>query len=127
MTDYSQHKRDDDSWYSPPFYTGLGGYKMCLRVDPNGCINGAGTHVSVFVYLMRGEHDDQLKWPFQGDITVQLLNQKSDNGHVKMTIPYNDDAIPGGYSARVTSGERATKGWGFDKFDHLQQCSGVHY
>ena len=29
MTDFEQHKRDDDRWYSPPFYTQPKGYKMC--------------------------------------------------------------------------------------------------
>ena len=33
MDDFEQHKRSDDIWYSPPFYTHLGGYRMCLRVD----------------------------------------------------------------------------------------------
>ena len=89
---------------------------MCLRVDANGNGKGAGTHVSAFMYLMRGEHDDQLKWPFQGDITVQLLNQMSDLKHIEMTIHFNDAAIPSGVSARVTSGECAKEEWGFCKF-----------
>ena len=39
---------------------------MCLGVDANGDGDGAGTHVSVFVTIMRGEHDDKLTWPFRG-------------------------------------------------------------
>ena len=35
MTQYSSHKENDDEWYSPPFYTGPGGYKMCIEVDSN--------------------------------------------------------------------------------------------
>ena len=115
MSGYSQHKRDGDYWDSPPFYTGLGGYKMCLNVNANGCGAGLGTHVSVYVCLMRGEHD-QLKWPFQGSITVLLVDQLGDLKHSKMTIPYSDAAIESGAAARVTSRERATNGWGFHKF-----------
>ena len=33
---------------------------MCIRADVNGCAGDAGTHVSVYVYLMRG-HDSALK------------------------------------------------------------------
>ena len=44
---------------------------MCIRVDAND--SDAGTHVSVFVYLMRGEYDSRLVWPFRGDITIQLV------------------------------------------------------
>ena len=88
---------------------------MYLEVNANGYGAGADTHVSVYVYLMRGEHDDQLKWPFQSVITVQLLNQKSDRKHYEMTIRYNDAAIAGGCSARVTSGERAKNGRGIHR------------
>ena len=89
---------------------------MCLKVVANGDASGAGTHVSVFVCLMRGEHDDQLKWPFRGDIMIQLVNQMSDLKHSEMTIQYSSAAIADGAAARVTSGERATKSWGIPKF-----------
>ena len=85
---------------------------MCLRVDANGYVIGTGTHVSVLVYLMRGENDDQLKWPFQGDITIQLVNQKRDQGHVTRSISFDDDAIAYGSAVRVATGERSTMGRG---------------
>ena len=89
---------------------------MCLSVAANGYGSGAGTHVSVRVCLMRGEHDDKLKWPFQGDIPIQLLNQKQDQEHVEYTSDFGDEAIAYGSAARVTSGERATKGRGIFQF-----------
>ena len=39
MTNFARDKMHSDHWYSPPFYTHPHGYKMCLRVDANGCIN----------------------------------------------------------------------------------------
>ena len=72
LNNFSSHRSCDNVWYSPPFYSHLGGYKMCLRVDANGNGKGEGTHVSVFVCLMKGEFDDKLKWPFCGDVTVKL-------------------------------------------------------
>ena len=88
MTEYSKHKRDGSEWHSPPFYTGPGEYKMCLRVYANGHGNGIATHVSVYVNLMRGEHDDKLIWPFLGDITVQLVNQHRDQDHVEKILHF---------------------------------------
>ena len=29
---------------------------------------GSGTHLSVYAQLMRGEYDNELEWPFEGDI-----------------------------------------------------------
>ena len=45
---------------------------MCINVDANGRGTGAGTYVSVYVHLMRGEYDSRLVWPFRGDITIQI-------------------------------------------------------
>ena len=70
MTDFEKIKAADTKWYSPPFYTHTHGYKMCIRVYANGNGDGAGTHVSVYLVLMRGIFDDDLKWPLQGDITM---------------------------------------------------------
>ena len=111
MTRFEQHKIDCDQWFSPPFYTHPQGYKMCLRVDVNGDGKGKGTPVSVFAYLMRGEFDDLLEWPFRGRVVIQLCNQLQDKYHRGHTIDFSettDDRI----ISRVTSGERAQGGWG---------------
>ena len=118
MTDFEKHKKAGDKWYSPPFYSHIGGYKMCLRVDANGHGSGEATHVSVFVHLMRGEYDDQLKWPFRGDITIQLLNQSRDEGHCEMTVHYYDRADDD-VAGRVVGRERAN-GWGYDFIAHTE-------
>ena len=87
---------------------------MCLEVDSKGCEEGAGTHVSLFVYLMRGEYDDRLVWPFRGDITIQLLNQISDQEHYEDTFCFDDET--GSISHRVVSRVRASEGWGEPEF-----------
>ena len=69
---YFYHKRQGKAWYSPPFYSEPGGYKFCLRIDPNGMLEGKESHLLVWVYIMRGRFDESLKWPFTGKVTVQL-------------------------------------------------------
>ena len=105
MTEFEKHKTASDVWYSPPFYTHTHGYRMCIRVDANGIGSGKGTHLSVYGYLMRGDFDDDLQWPFQGAITIQLLNQLEDSNHHTYTINFAETAVPNSTS-RVTSGER---------------------
>ena len=73
MTDFEQHKKDDDQWFSLPFYSHPKGYKMCLRVDANGHGQGKHTHTSIHIHLMKREFDDQLKWPFRGEVIIKLL------------------------------------------------------
>ena len=58
----------------------MGTSRLCLRVYSNGGDDFKGTHISIFVCLMRGDHDNNLKWPFEGDIIIELLNW-NENGH----------------------------------------------
>ena len=84
---------------------------MCIlvHVDANGWGDGEGTHVSVYAYLMRGENDDHLPWPFTGTVTFELLNQLEDDNHHSntMTFPHDDEL-----SQRVVAIERASVGYG---------------
>ena len=101
-----------NEFYSPPFYTSLNGYKMCVRVDAHGSGTGEGTHVSVYTYLMKGDNDDSLTWPFTRTVTFELLNQLEDKNHHKKSATFPDDA----YSQRVVTGERAGGGYGHQQF-----------
>ena len=114
MTGFRRNICFYSQWYSPPFFTHPHGYKMCLNVDANGYGDGKGSHVSVVVFMMKGEYDDSLKWPFLGDITIQLLNQIEDDDrhHVDTLHVTAEDDL----SKRVLEGERGAGGNGFTDF-----------
>ena len=63
------------SIYSPPFYTGRNGYKMCIRAYLNGDGSGEGTHLSIFFVPMKGEYDPLLQWPFDHKVSLVLVDQ----------------------------------------------------
>ena len=71
--------------------------------------------MSIYIYMMRGSFDDYLKWPFRGEITIQIVNQAGDHDHFEKTIPYTDKT-PDDYTSRVTGSERAKDGLGFHQF-----------
>ena len=119
MTNFEEYKRDNDEWHSPPFYTHPNGYKMCLRIDANGNGRYKGTHLSVLVCLMRGEFDDQLKWPFKGKITVKLTNQEEGVDHLVKTVSFTS-SIPQEYCQRVMD-EGPGRGWGYGQFIPLTE------
>ena len=75
MDKFKQRKRDNEVWYSAPFYTHHKGYKMCVGIYANSYGERNGAYTSVSVHLMEGEFDDELKWPFRGQINVRLLSQ----------------------------------------------------
>lgn len=111
MYNFEQHMKAQDIWYSLPFYTHPKGYKMCLHVTAYGTDCGEGTHMSVGVALMRGEHDQKLKWPYCGIITVQLLSQEDGDHYTRIF-----DAPPSALAKRVVDVDRANSGWGYYKF-----------
>ena len=61
--------------YSQPFYTARYGYKMKLRLHPNGHEDGKGTHLSAYIVLMKGEFDAILPWPFAKNVSVSVIDQ----------------------------------------------------
>ena len=121
VTNFTDYKKLNAEYYSAPFYSSCNGYKMQLNVVANGYGKYKGTHVSVFVYLMKGANDSILKWPFTGDISIHLLNWREDKGHVKMIIPFDDKASPLECRSKVIEGERASEGFGyFDFISHSE-------
>ena len=114
MHNFSEHKRVADTWVSPNFYSEPGGYKLKLEVDANGYSYGTGTHVSVTTFLMKGEYDESLKWPFNSEITLQLLNWREDKGHVEETINHYNASLK--CRTRVTQGDTAPSGLGIPDF-----------
>ena len=113
MPMFQQHESSQDIWYSPPFYTRPGSYKMHIKVYANGCGDAEGTHFSVYAYLMKGRNDDNLPWPFTGEVTITLLNQLADKNHYTATIIFPQDSES---SRRVVYGELALRGHGWPKF-----------
>jgi hypothetical protein len=67
------------SVYSTPFYLFPHGYKMRLQLYLNGDSQARGTHMSLYVLLMRGDYDAYLKWPFHFKVRFTLLDQIQHN------------------------------------------------
>ena len=101
FTGYQEKRRNGVDWYSPPYYTHSHGYKMCMNVY----LKPTNNDLRVYSYLLPGEYDDDLKWPFRGTVVVQLLNQLSEDDHYDYVFDYsraNDRE-----SQMVTSDERS--------------------
>ena len=86
IPEFKKKQKDNEVWFSEPFFTHIQGYKMRLCVVAAGSNNGRGTHVSVYLYLMKGPHDDILKWPLRTTFEVKLMNQIGTDHHSKTII-----------------------------------------
>ena len=76
---YSQCKGNGKWIFSDPFYSHQNGYKFKLR------IRYFSVDIGVGLYLLTGEYDDQLQWPVNVTVRLELLNQAGDHHHVEWT------------------------------------------
>ena len=111
MPDFQEHKSKEKDWTSQAFYSHPDGYKLCINVEANGYEGGRGSHISLFVYIMKGEHDEHLPWPCKAHVCVELLNQLGDEGHHSYTIDLEEEN-----ATRVQRGETAENGYGPHRF-----------
>ena len=104
---------------SASMYTHPGGYSCKLRLCPNGLKYGKGTHVSVSVHTLKGDHDAELKFPVKFTTTVQLLNQHRDQDHhtrdIQCQVTRKKVGEPGSIGADWTFIPFAALEWNRDK------------
>ena len=100
MQNFSQNNMN------PGFYLSPCGYKMALIVLKSS-IGGFFCKLA----LLPGEYDDTLEWPFQGEVSVVLLNQKENKDHIKGIIHFHENT-PGKYKNRVITPKPNGKLWG---------------
>ena len=111
ISEFSKRKEFNNMYFSPPFTTSPLGYKFSIKAMANGCKKGKGTNITISAIIMKGQHDDLLKWPFTGTIIIEILNWQENNRHFKQVLsidPY--DSL-----GRVTKGEYG-RDYGYFKF-----------
>ena len=78
ISNISEILADKEEWQSKPFFAFERGYLLYLSVFPGGHGDGEGTHLSVFLHLIKGPYDDELQqagyWPMRGMFTIDLVN-----------------------------------------------------
>ena len=111
LNDFYNKKSKGEKWSSPSFYTPPGGYRMMLSVYANG---QGSAHISCYIHVLAGKYDDNLEWPFQGEVTIELLNQLEDNNHKACIVKY-DESTPDSCKNRIFDGT-IPQGCGYAKF-----------
>lgn len=67
--------------FSPPFLSSPNGYQFCVRLNMSGHGNGSGTHLSLYLYIMKGPFDEHIVWPIKhGTFRATLMCQSVAQG-----------------------------------------------
>ena len=86
LTNFKFKKANSEIFYSQPFYTSPGGYRLQIKIYPNGVQGGKGTHMSIYTMILKGKYDYELNWPISETVTCTLLNQLADEKHITKTF-----------------------------------------
>lgn len=115
MNKFKVKKTKNERWYSPKFFSHSGGYRLCLSIDANGNGESKGSHISMYIRLMKSHNDAHLTWPFRGELTIEVLNQLEDMGHFSKTILFDwkESDIR---NTVATTPEASGRGWGYHDF-----------
>ena len=92
-------------WSSSHFYTHSKGYKLSIRF----------TKLSVFyigAYILQGEFDNLLQWPFKADIIIHILNRQGEVLELKIV---------------VENGKRVKDGDGVERCGRVSINNVIHY
>ena len=104
-----QHQEDNNITYSTTFcisnfsFFSSMTHQIHVTVAPNSyqlqlevVFDTVGQRIRLFLYMVRGHHDNTLHWPFSGEVKVELLDQGGGNEHHERTLNF-----PAGCGRRV--------------------------
>ena len=88
------------------FYTGKRGYKLKVRVDPDGDQSNRNSYLSAYVGIMKGHYDPILPWPFRQQVTFTVIDQQYDPSKRRNEVGIlNTEQTSWRFSGRPTSEE----------------------
>jgi TNF receptor-associated factor 4 len=90
MSNVDHYLQGEYVFDSDPFYSHPGGYKMNIVVAPDHSVHNRATRLSVGITILRGEFDDQLKWPFNGEVTIQAYNRTQRRWSADLIVVLNE-------------------------------------
>ena len=68
------------------FYTGKRGYKLKVRLYPDGDQSNRNSYLSAYVGIMKGHYDAILPWPFRQQVTFTVIDQQYDPSRRKNEV-----------------------------------------
>ena len=99
---FEYYYKNNYCWISSAFYTHYGGYRLCLDVEGRGSDQWEQEYLCVIVHLCAGDCDDELSFPFYGEITVQLVDHGPQQRHVEEVFRFHENT-PKAIGDRVTA------------------------
>ncbi|CAH3192850.1 unnamed protein product [Porites evermanni] len=95
---------EQETLLSEPFYLSKNGYKLRIKMLPNGGTADPPSHkkyhgkyLSVYIKVIPGDYDSILLWPFTEKIRITIIDQASCQGdrvNISMVVDFKDSPWP---------------------------------
>ena len=106
-------------------HTATFGYNLKVGIFPNGDGSGKNTHLSVFIYVMKGEDDAALAWPFSERVRLTLIDQQDDEDKRENVIKLVKPELDPDCFCRPKT--KKNQGFGFPRFISHEQLKSRKY
>ncbi len=116
-----KNKIESASFYVGIYNTESYGYKLKVKLYPNGAGSGENTHLSMYIIVMKGEYDAILPWPFKTKVKLTLIDQQEnpvERENVTNEIILNNSPRPV---------DKDNVGLGLNRFISNEKLSSRHY
>ncbi|XP_068680197.1 TNF receptor-associated factor 6-like [Montipora foliosa] len=124
ITEVDQHRENETPIFSDAVYNDHQEKLVGIRIHPKGVGSGTGSHVALFIHMIKGDFDNSLVWPFADTITVSVLDQ-SDSSHrrdISRIIQANH--LP---AFRQPDETICRTGYGYERFARIEEFFGPRY
>ncbi|XP_075249248.1 uncharacterized protein LOC142341862 isoform X3 [Convolutriloba macropyga] len=88
---------------SAVFYSSRFGYKLTLLMYPDGFASAKGSHISIFLKVLRGDFDSYLQWPFPHTVKIAILSQDQSRQHIVQRVNHKFNIVNESNSATSPS------------------------
>lgn len=75
--------------YTSVFYQEKYGYKLCAKIYINDSVTMDNKGMGISLCILRGEYDNLLRWPFNREIQVRLIDQSINHDHFQIRFCYD--------------------------------------
>ena len=125
ITEVAQHRENETPIFTDAVYNYPQERMVGIRIYPRGVGSGRGTHVALFIHMIKGDYDNSLVCPFSGTIIVSVLDQScsGDHPHISQII----QATPNLSAFKQPREAICHTGYGFERFAPIEKFFGARY
>ena len=125
ITEVAQHRENETAIFTDAVYSYSQERIVGIRIYPQGVGSGRGTHVALFIHMIKGDFDNSLVWPFRGTVTISVLDQScsGDQSDISRIIQVKPNLT----AFQQPREAICRTGYGFKRFAPIEKFFGPQY